>query len=102
QAPVLRLRDGLSQLLGATPDGVVEYRYADAVRLAGHSCPTVAGAWLCLRAGPGALYGAELPERGGIAASLPQAEAAGVVGASGAVATLLTRAAGARGLEGRA
>src|SRR3546814_4436243 len=56
-APVLRLRDRLSELLGATPDGVIEYRYADAVRLAGHSCPTVAGAWLCARAGLRALYG---------------------------------------------
>src|SRR5690606_42137676 len=100
QAPVLRLRDGLSQLLGATPDGVVEYRYADAVRLAGHSCPTVAGAWLCLRAGLGALSGAELPERGGIAASLPQAEAAGVVGLTGQVVTLVTGAAGVGGCKG--
>ena len=51
QAPVLVLRDALSELLGATPDGLIEYRYADAVRLAGHSCPTVAGAFLCARAG---------------------------------------------------
>jgi hypothetical protein len=47
QAPVLRLHDPLAQLLGAATDGVIEYRYADAVRVAGHSCPTVAGAWLC-------------------------------------------------------
>ena len=57
QAPVLRLHDGLAELLGAPSDGVIEYRYADAVRLAGHSCPTVAGAWLCARAGLRALYG---------------------------------------------
>src|SRR5690606_4509638 len=100
QAPLLHLHDGLSQLLGATPDGVVEYRYADAVRLAGHSCPTLAGAWLCLRAGLGALYGDELPERGGIAASLPQAEDAGVAGVIGQVVTLVTGAAGAGGFKG--
>ena len=50
EVPVLTLRDGLAQLLGASDDGVIEYHYADAVRLAGHSCPTVAGGWLSVRA----------------------------------------------------
>lgn len=100
QAPVLRLHDGLAQLLGATPDGVIEYRYADAVRLAGHSCPTVAGAWLCARAGLRALYGEALPERGGIAVALPEAEDAGVAGVIGQVLTLVTGAAGAGGFKG--
>lgn len=100
EAPVLRLRDRLSELLGATPDGVIEYRYVDAVRLAGHSCPTVAGAWLCARAGLRALYGAELPERGGVAVSMPEAEDAGVAGVIGQVLTLVTGAAGAGGFKG--
>ncbi|KAF1686667.1 hypothetical protein B1992_07105 [Pseudoxanthomonas broegbernensis] len=100
QAPVLRLRDGLAELLGAAPDGIVEYRYADAVRLAGHSCPTVAGAWLCARAGLRALYGQDLPERGGVAVSLPEAEDAGVAGVVGQVLTLVTGAAGAGGFKG--
>jgi len=34
------LRDPLAELLGAAEGGIVEYRYADAVKLAGHSCPT--------------------------------------------------------------
>lgn len=102
QAPVLRLHDGLSQLLGATADGIIEYHYADAVRLAGHSCPTVAGAWLCARAGLHALYGSELPERGGIAVSLPGPEDAGVSGVVGQVLSLLTGAAGAGGFKGLA
>ena len=46
QAPSIRLYDPLAQFLGATPTGIMEYRYADAVRLCGHSCPTVASAWL--------------------------------------------------------
>lgn len=100
QAPVLRLRDGLAALLGAAPDGEIEYRYADAVRLAGHSCPTVAGAWLCARTGLKALYGEALPERGDIAVSLPQAEDAGVSGVIGQVLTLVTGAAGAAGFKG--
>ena len=100
QAPVLRLRDGLSELLGATPDGVIEYHYADAVRLAGHSCPTVAGAWLCARAGLQALYGDALPERGALAVCLPEAEDAGVAGVIGQVLTLVTGAAGSGGFKG--
>lgn len=100
EAPTLRLRDGLSQLLGATPDGIIEYRYADAVRLAGHSCPTVAGAWLCARAGLRALYGDAVPERGGIEVSLPEAEDDGVAGVIGQVLTLVTGAAGSGGFKG--
>ena len=99
-APVLRMHDGLSELLGATPDGIIDYRYADAVRLAGHSCPTVAGAWLCARAGLRALYGDQLPERGGVAVSLHAAEDAGVTGVIGQVLTLVTGAAGAGGFKG--
>ena len=45
-APVVRVRDPLAAFLGAARDGVLEYRYADAVKLAGHSCPTVASAFL--------------------------------------------------------
>lgn len=100
QAPVLRLHDGLSELLGATPDGIIEYRYADAVRLAGHSCPTVASAWLCARAGLHALYGETLPERGGIEVSLRQDEDEGVAGVIGQVLTLVTGAAGDGGFKG--
>lgn len=99
-APVLRLRDRLSELLGATSDGVIEYRYADAVRLAGHSCPTVAGAWLCARAALRALYRDDLPERGDVAVSMPEAEDAGVAGVIGQVLTLVTGAAGAGGFKG--
>lgn len=99
-APSVRVRDPLSQLLGATPDGVMEYHYADAVRLAGHSCPTVAGAWLSARAGLKALYPDALPERGGVSVYLPEAEDAGVTGVIGQVLTLVTGAAEANGFKG--
>jgi len=45
-APTLRVHDPLAAFLGAAQDGILEYHYADAVRLAGHSYPTVAGAYL--------------------------------------------------------
>lgn len=99
-APAIRLRDGLALLLGASDDGIIEYRYADAVRLAGHSCPTVAGAWLCARAGLRHLYGDAVPERGGIRVSFAEPEEAGVTGVIAQVLTLVTGAAGANGFKG--
>lgn len=98
--PSVRVRDSLSQFLGATPDGVMDYHYADAVRLAGHSCPTVAGAWLSARAGLKALYPDGLPERGNISVYLPEAEDVGVTGVIGQVLTLVTGAAGDNGFKG--
>jgi len=56
-APVIRMHDPLAEFLGAAKDGIIEYRYADAVRFAGHSCPTVASAFLMTRAALAALYG---------------------------------------------
>lgn len=100
QVPTLQLQDPLAQLLGATPDGVIEYRYADAVRLAGHSCPTVAGAWLSVRAGLRSLYPDELPQRGGISVYLPEREDQGVTGVIAQVVTLVTGAAAGNGFKG--
>lgn len=66
RAPTLTVQDPLAAFLGAAENGILTYRYADAVRLCGHSCPTVAGAYLMVIKGLKALYGEELPERGGI------------------------------------
>ncbi|MGH8125508.1 MAG: hypothetical protein ACREPK_06660 [Rhodanobacteraceae bacterium] len=100
EVPALRLHDGLAQLLGACDDGVIEYHYADAVRLAGHSCPTVAGGWLIARAALRHLYLDELPERGGISVYLNDAADAGVTGVIGQVLTLITGAAADNGFKG--
>jgi hypothetical protein len=100
EVPALRLHDGLAQLLGASDDGMIEYHYADAVRLAGHSCPTVAGGWLSARAALRHLYPDSLPERGGISVYLDEAEDAGVTGVIGQVLTLVTGAAAANGFKG--
>lgn len=100
EVPALKLHDGLAQLLGVSDDGVIEYHYADAVRLAGHSCPTVAGGWLSARAALRHLYPDSLPERGGISVYLNDAEDAGVTGVIGQVLTLVTGAAAANGFHG--
>ena len=99
-APRLLVRDPLAELLGAADGGLIEYGYADAVRLAGHSCPTVAGGWLSARAALGHLYPDSLPERGGISVHLNDSEDAGVTGVIGQVLTLITGAAAGNGFHG--
>ena len=42
QVPDITLADPLADFLGAAEGGLLRYGYADAVKLAGHSCPTVA------------------------------------------------------------
>lgn len=104
QSPVIVMRDPLADFLGAAADGVIEYRYADAVRLAGHSCPTVASAFLMARAALAALYGDALPVRGEIRVDFAEAHDAGVAGVIAGVATLITGATtdtGFRGLAGQ-
>ena len=104
QAPVVRTHDPFAAMLGAARDGVLEYHYVDAVRLAGHSCPTVAGAFLMGRAALAALYPDEPAERGAIAVHMPAPESEGTTGVVAQVLTLLTGAAsdnGFHGIQGR-
>lgn len=103
-APAILMRDPLADFLGAAREGLIEYRYEDAVRLAGHSCPTVATAFLMVRAGLKALFGGEVPTRGELRAEFAESRDAGVAGVMAAVATLITGAAdegGFKGLAGR-
>lgn len=90
--PRLRLRDPLAGFLGAAVDGVLEYGYLDAVKLAGHSCPTVAAAYALTRRALQALYGDQLPERGGIRVEFRDPRTAGVTGVIANVIGLLTGA----------
>ncbi|MDN5935606.1 MAG: hypothetical protein L0H75_05435 [Nitrosospira sp.] len=104
QAPVVRTHDPFAAMLGAARDGVLEYRYVDAVRLAGLSCPTVAGAFLVGRAALAALYPDEPAERGAISVHMPAPEKEGTTGVVAQVLTLLTGAAadnGFHGIQGR-
>jgi hypothetical protein len=99
-APVVRTRDRFAEMLGAAQDGLLEYHYVDAVRLAGHSCPTVAGAFLMGRAALAALYPDEPAERGGVAVRMPAPEHEGTTGVMAQVLTLLTGAASDNGFQG--
>lgn len=102
--PTLTLRDPLADFLGATADGLIEYSYLDAVKLAGHSCPTVAGAYWLTRLALRALYGSELPERGAIRVEFRDDQLDGVTGVIANVVSMLTGATadtGFKGLAGR-
>ena len=46
QIPTIKLQDELSNFLAAFEDGLIELSYLDIVKSAGHSCPTVLGAYL--------------------------------------------------------
>lgn len=100
EIPPLILRDPLADLLGAADGGLIEYRYSDAVKLAGHSCPTVAGAYLLTHRLLGALYPDEMPERGGLRVDFREPLNEGVTGVTAGVIGMLTGAAGMGGFKG--
>lgn len=102
--PGIRLRDPLAGFLGAFEDELIDYAYLDAVKLAGHSCPTVAGAYWLTHQALANLYGEDLPERGAIRVQFNEDRQAGVTGVIAAVVSLLTGAAtdmGFAGIAGR-
>lgn len=98
----LVLRDPLAELLGAFTGGVMQIGYLDVVRLAGHSCPTVAGAFLMARKGLRVLYGDGMPVRGEIVVEMQQPAGEGVTGVIANVLSLITGATGESGFHGLA
>lgn len=102
EVPAIVMMDPLAKVLGSAQEGLIEYRYVDAVKLTGHSCPTVAGAWLMTRAALARLYPGGTPLRGGVRVELRQPLDDGVAGVIASVAGLVTGAANAGGFKGLA
>jgi len=102
EARPIKLREPLAETLGAFEgDGnVVEYTYSDAVKMAGHACPTVTGAYLACQAALDALYPGEIPVRGEIAVTVHGEADEGVFGVMGQVFTYITGAAPLTGFRG--
>ncbi len=100
KVPTITMEEPLARTLGVNADGLVEYRYDDAVRVAGHSCPTVAGTWLMLWRGLNALWPEGVPVRSGVTVHFADAQEDGVTGVMASVATLVTGAAGSGGFRG--
>ena len=79
----ITLYDELAEFLGAIEGGLYTVSYWEIAKMAGHSCATVAGAWLMADAGLKTLYGEQIPRRGEIRVELKndvQEKHAGVVG----------------------
>jgi hypothetical protein len=98
--PGIQLYDPLAAFLGAAAGGILEYGYVDAVKLAGHSCPTVASAYWLTRQALRALYGDDLPERGAVRVEVAVDIGDGVAGVVANAASLLTGAASVGGFKG--
>lgn len=98
----IRFKEPLAETLGAfkTEGAVLDYTFVDAVKMAGHACPTVAGAYLSCRKALEALYPDETPVRGEIAITVYGEPDEGVYGVMGQVFTFLTGAAPASGFRG--
>jgi len=97
----LSLRDPLSEVLGVVEPGeALTFTYEDAVKLAGHSCPTIAGAYLVTAVALRALYGAQLPVRGEIEVTVGAPRDRGGTGPMAQVISLLTGAAAETGFHG--
>ncbi|HIP53315.1 MAG TPA: hypothetical protein EYH03_04805 [Chromatiales bacterium] len=100
----IRLKDELAEFLGTFAEGIVDIGYLDVVKAAGHSCPTVVGAYLMTREGLGALYPGELPVRGEIKVEFKESVEEGTAGVVGNVVSNITGATtntGFKGLNGR-
>lgn len=100
RVPEVTVVDPLAALLGASSEGLLHYRYEDAVRLAGHSCPTVAGTYVLASRMLRRLYPDGPPQRGSLRVEFRRGETEGTVGVQAAVFGLLTGAAGPGGFKG--
>lgn len=98
--PHLVLTDPLARFLGVSDNGIVDFSYLDAVKLAGHSCPTVASAYWMTYLALKALYEDRLPERGAIRVEFREALESGVTGVIANVVSMLTGANGDGGFKG--
>ena len=100
QVPPIQLFDPLSDFLGAFETGLLEITYLDCVKLAGHSCPTVAGAYLMAQQGLAALYDNELPQRGFLKVEMRDAKTHGVTGVICNVISFIVGASDSSGFKG--
>ncbi len=96
----IELVDNLSDFLGTFEDGLTEFSFLDVVKSAGHSCPTVAGAYLMTLEGLKALYKDKLPVRGEIFVSFKEDANDGVAGVIANVITQITGATVTSGFKG--
>ena len=96
----IELVDPIAAVLGAFENGEYEISYADVVKSAGHSCPTVAGAYLITSEAMKVLYPNERVIRGDVDVAFKEALEDGVAGVIGNVVSHITGATDKSGFKG--
>lgn len=86
------LQDGLSATLGSTENGIIDFSYLEIVKMAGHSCAVISGAYLMTLIGLKKLYGDDIPKRGEIEVELREQLGDGNTGVFGQVYSNITGA----------
>ncbi len=100
RVPSIVTYDPLADILGTFKDGKIVFNYIQIVKAAGHSCPTVAGAYAMTYHALKALYGEELPVRGNIKVEFKEDIEDGVAGVIANVITNITGATSKSGFKG--
>lgn len=104
EVKTITMYDPLSETLGSFEDGIVTFSYVDVVKSAGHSCPTVGGAYLMTAKALDTLYGDKVPVRGEVKVEFKENIEEGVAGVIGNVISNITgatRITGFKGLAGK-
>lgn len=97
----IELKEPLAVFLGAIEEkGSFIFTYTDAIKLAGHSCPAVSGAYKITQKALKALYGDETPVRGEISVRVLGSVDHGANGPISQVISLITGAAPETGFVG--
>ena len=88
----IRFKEPLAETLGAfkEEDAIIEYTFIDVVKMAGHACPTVAGAYLSCQTALEKLYCDATPVRGEISVTVYGEPDEGVYGVMSQVFSFLT------------
>ena len=100
KVPMIVTYDPLAEFLGTFDDGIIKTMYVQIIKSAGHSCPTVAGAFAMSYHALKALYGEELPVRGEIKVEFRDDLEDGVIGVIANVISNITGATDKSGFKG--
>ena len=98
----IKFKEPLAGTLGVFKEegATLEYTFIDAIKMAGHACPTVAGAYLSCQKALERLYPDETPVRGEISITVYGEPDEGVYGVMAQVFSFLTGAAPSTGFRG--
>jgi len=104
EVETIKVEDKLSNVLCTFHNGEYEFNYIDVVKSAGHSCPTVAGAYLMTQEALKTLYPTSRAVRGDIKVEFKEDLEDGVAGVIANVISQITGAtdkSGFKGLNGK-